>query len=147
MSKGMKRVAAAFVVALAGAQLVPSSRTNPPTVASRTIGAHAGTTSALAAVLDRACRDCHSNETAWPAYSRVAPVSWLMVYGVNKGRKAVNFSEWSAYTPDEQRMLLALSCQDASAGKMPGPYSWIRPDTRLSTQDVDTICAATGERR
>jgi hypothetical protein len=141
----MKRMAMALVVVLAGAQLVRPSRTNPPTVASRTIRAQAGTPGALSDVLDRACGDCHSNQTVWPAYSRVATVSWLMVYGVNKGRRAVNFSEWARYTPEEQRILLALSCQDASAGKMPGVYSAIRPETRLSARDIDTICAAKGD--
>jgi hypothetical protein len=41
-----------------------------------------------------------------------------------------------------QRVLLALSCQDASEGKMPGPYNLLHPDTRLSAQDIETICAA-----
>jgi hypothetical protein len=57
-------------------------------------------------------------------------------------RKAVNFSEWAAYSPDQQRTLLAVSCDDATSGKMPGPYRLVRPETRLSVQDVETICAA-----
>ena len=130
----------AFVVVLVAAQFVRPERANPPTVASRTIRAHAETPNGLAAVLDRACRDCHSNETVWPGYTRIAPLSWLMAYGVRKGRSAVNFSDWAAYTPEQQAILLALSCQDASEGKMPGPYTLIRPETRLSAQDVETIC-------
>ena len=39
-------------------------------------------------------------------------------------------------------MLLAVSCDDAKSGKMPGPYTRLRPETRLSPQDVETICAA-----
>ena len=58
------------------------------------------------------------------------------------GRKAVNFSEWAAYPPEQQRKLLVESCQDASAGKMPGPYTLLHPEVRLSGQDVETICAA-----
>jgi len=69
-------------------------------------------------------------------------MSWLMARGVAEGRKAVNFSEWGAYSPEQQRTLLSVSCQDASTGKMPGPYTWLRPETRLSAQDVETICAA-----
>ena len=142
MSKRMKYAGVVFVLLLAAAQFVRPERVNPPTVAARTIRAHAGTASGLAAVLDRACRDCHSNETVWPRYARIAPVSWLMAYGVREGRKAVNVSEWAAYTPDEQQILLALSCQDVSEGKMPGAYALIRPETRLSARDVETICTA-----
>jgi hypothetical protein len=65
-----------------------------------------------------------------------------MAYGVTRGRNAVNFSEWATYSPERQRILLALSCQDVSEGKMPGPYTLVRPETRLSRQDVETICAA-----
>jgi hypothetical protein len=66
-----------------------------------------------------------------------------MAYGVREGRKAVNFSEWTGYSPEVQRMLLAASCQDASKGKMPGsPWTLLHPEARLSAQDVETICAA-----
>jgi hypothetical protein len=65
-----------------------------------------------------------------------------MAYGVNEGRKAVNFSDWAGYSPGQQRKLLTDSCQDVMAGKMPGPYPALRPETRLSSQDIDTICAA-----
>jgi hypothetical protein len=65
-----------------------------------------------------------------------------MAYGVTAGRRAVNFSEWGAYQPERRQRLLAESCQDASNGKMPGLYSLVRPETRLSARDVEVICAA-----
>jgi len=142
MIRRLKQTAIVFVVVLATAQLVRPERANPATDASRTIQAHMGTTSGLVAVLDRSCRDCHSNGTVWPWYTHIAPASWLMASGVTKGRQAVNFSEWAAYSPEQQRMLLALSCDDVTSGKMPGPYTLLRPETRLSAQDVETICAA-----
>jgi len=142
MAKRLKQAAVVFVVVLAAAQFIRPDQTNPATDVSRTIRAHAGTGSELAAVLDRACSDCHSNATVWPWYTQVAPVSWLMAYGVAKGRKAVNFSEWAAYSPEQQRLLLATSCDDVTHDKMPGPYTLVRPETRLSAQDVETICAA-----
>jgi glutamate synthase domain-containing protein 2 len=60
-----------------------------------------------------------------------------MAYGVTKGREAVNFSEWGTYAPEAQRTLLSASCQDVSDGKMPGPYTLLRPETRLSAQHVE----------
>ena len=47
----------------------------------------------------RACRDCHSNETVWPWYSYVAPVSWLVSSDVNEGREHLNVSDWDR--PDQ----------------------------------------------
>ena len=141
MARRLTRIAAVFIVIFAAAQLVRPERTNPPTDASRTLQARLGTTSDAAAVLDRSCRDCHSNSTEWPWYTNVAPLSWLAAQGVNAGRQAVNFSEWSAYSPAQQQTLLAASCDDASTGKMPGAYTFLRPETRLSPKDVETICA------
>ena len=142
MSRRLKQAAVVFIIVLAAAQLVRPERTNPTTDVSRTIQAHMPTGSGLVAVLDRSCRDCHSNGTVWPWYTQVAPLSWLMAQAVREGRNAVNFSEWAGYQPAQQRLLLALSCEDATNGKMPGAYTRLRPETRLSPQDVETICAA-----
>ena len=141
MRRRLKQATVVFVV-FAAAQLIRPERANPATDTARTIQAHVGTTSELAAVLDRSCRDCHSNNTVWPWYTQISPLSWLMARGVAEGRKAVNFSEWASYPPDVQRTLLSVSCQDATRGKMPGPYTLVRPDTKLSPQNIETICAA-----
>jgi Haem-binding domain len=142
MSRPLKQAAVVVVIIFAAAQLVRPERASPPINASGTIQARVGTVSGLVSVLGRSCRDCHSNRTVWPWYTQVAPASWLMAYGVTKGRKAVNFSEWDAYSQEQQRILLALSCPDVTNGKMPGVYTVPHPETRLSAQDVQTICAA-----
>ena len=51
---------------------------------------------AVAATLRAACYDCHSHETRWPWYSRLAPVSWLIASDVNEGREHLNLSDWPA---------------------------------------------------
>ena len=142
MSRRLKQAGIVFVVVFAAAQLVRPERANPSTDASRAIEANVHSASGLVPILNRSCGDCHSNATVWPWYSQVAPLSWLMSYAVREGRRAVNFSDWGAYSPAQQEMLLALSCQDVSDGKMPGSYALLRPETRLSAQDVATICAA-----
>jgi hypothetical protein len=143
MSRRLMQAAMVFVVVFAAAQLVRPQRANPPVDAGRTIQAHVGTASGLAAVLDRSCNDCHSNRTVWPWYTQVAPMSWLMAYGVTEGRKAINFSEWAAYPPERQRQLLIESCREVSEGEMPSkPYTLLHPEARLSAQDIETICAA-----
>ena len=140
MSRRLK-ITIIFIVVLAAAQLVRPNRTNPATDPNHTIQAYLGTQSGLVAVLDRSCGDCHSYGTVWPWYTEIAPASWLMAYGVNAGRKSVNFSEWASYSPQTQLALLSASCQDATTGKMPGVYTLLRPETRLSAQDIETICA------
>lgn len=141
MSKRWKQALAVLAIVFVAAQVIRPDHTNPSIDPGRTIGAQQGASAAVA-VIERACSDCHSNGTVWPWYTQVAPVSWLMVYGVRKGRKVVNFSEWAAYPPEVQQALLAASCRDVSTGKMPGPYTLLHPEMRLSGEDVETICAA-----
>jgi len=146
MSRRLKQAAVGFVAVLLAAQLIRPERANPPIDPNHTIQAQVGTASGLVAVLDRGCGDCHSNRTVWPWFTQVAPLSWLMAYGVKQGRQAVNFSEWTAYEPSRQRELLVQSCQDVSHGKMPGGlYTTLRPQAKLSVKDVETICAAAGQ--
>ncbi len=142
MKRRLKQAAVVLVAIFAAAQLVRPERANPVTDESRTIQAQVGTANGLAPVLNRSCSDCHSNATLWPWYTQIAPVSWLMAYGVNKGRDAVNFSEWAAYPRPQQRVLLIESCNAVTQGRMPGAYTLLHPEMRLSAQDVDTICAA-----
>ncbi|HJZ72049.1 MAG TPA: heme-binding domain-containing protein [Vicinamibacterales bacterium] len=142
MRRRLAQATVVFVVIFAAAQLVRPSPANPPTDGTRTIQADE-TTKGLTTVLDRSCGDCHSNATVWSSwYTQIAPLSWLMAHEVTKGRQAVNFSEWAEYSAAKQRILLAASCNDAKSGKMPGPYTFFKPETRLSGQDVETICAA-----
>ena len=145
MSRRLKQAAAVLVILFAGAQFIRPSRANPPVDTTRTIAAHVEKTSTLPAILDRSCADCHSNATAWerlPWYTEIAPLSWAMARGVSEGRKAINFSEWGGYSRTARQTLLSVSCDDVSSGKMPGPWTLVHPETKLSAQDIATICAA-----
>jgi hypothetical protein len=73
-------------------QVVPygHSHTNPPPTGEPTWDSQA-----TRDLVHRACFDCHSNETVWPWYSNVAPMSWLLARDVNGGRRHLNFTEWN----------------------------------------------------
>jgi len=139
------QVVIVFIILFAAAQLVRPGMTNPPIDANRTIQAQMGKASPVVAILDRSCRDCHSNATVWPWYTQVAPLSWLMAGGVAKGRKVVNFSEWGGYSPNLQRTLLFDSCDATSSGRMPGAWTVLHREAHLSPKDVETICLAARE--
>jgi hypothetical protein len=74
-------------------QLIPLDRSNPPVVKEPNWDSQQ--TRALAV---RACFDCHSNETKWPWYAYVAPVSWVVVHDTQEGRGYLNFSDWGKGT-------------------------------------------------
>ena len=89
------------------------------------------------AVLRRACYDCHSNETRWPIYSRIAPGSWLMARDIHNGRNHLNFSEWADVDEDERQDDLENCWEQVESGEMP---KWFyifpfHPDAKLSAGD------------
>jgi mono/diheme cytochrome c family protein len=85
----MKKFIAVLVVIIVGIQFIPIERINPPVQSD--IDAPAN----IKAIFKKACYDCHSNETNWAWYTKVAPASFLAVNDVNDGRKHLNFSEWN----------------------------------------------------
>ena len=85
----------------------------------------------------RACFDCHSNETKWPWYSHVAPVSWLVQRDVEKGRHEMNFSEWDR--PQDEAHEAAEMVRE---GKMPLSYYLpTHPDAKLTPAEKETLIA------
>ena len=132
---------AAVILSALAIQFVRPARTNPPTDPSRTLAAHTTIPSEAADVLDRACRDCHSNDTRWPWYTNVAPVSWYVIDHVNHGRRHFNYSDWSRYDPHEAEGLLKNACALARKESMPLPaYVRMHAAARLSDRDIAALC-------
>ena len=83
----------------------------------------------------RACYDCHSNETVWPWYSRIAPVSWLVRGDVNEGRRKLNFSEWDRVQKEAWE-----SSKTVRTGEMPlWRYTVARSHARMSAAERQTL--------
>jgi len=119
---------------LALAQAVPYGRShaNPPVRAEPR-----WSSTATRALAQRACFDCHSNLTTWPAYASVAPVSWLVQRDVDGGRSALNFSEWNL--PQDG----AGDAAEAVAGGSMPPwyYTIMHPKAKLSGADRQALAA------
>ena len=95
------------------------------------------------AIMRRACFDCHSNETRWPLYSRIAPSSWLMSRDVHNGRNHLNFSEWGDVDEDERQDDLENCWEQVESGEMP-PWFYVFPmhsAAKLSSSDKETLKA------
>lgn len=92
------------------------------------------------AILNRACVDCHSNETVWPWYSKIPPVSWQIRNDVDLGREVMNLSQWRELTPEEQRAFASQMAFAARTHLMPPPkYLWLHREARLSEADLNVL--------
>ena len=129
-------------------QLKRPARTNPLIDQAQTIQTRTQMTPQVAAILDRSCRDCHSNNTEWPWYSNVAPVSWWLTDHVHTGRKDLNLSEWGKLDRDRQSKKLQQMCDEVADGQMPlSSYLPMHPQAKLSDEDKKAICAWTEAER
>jgi cytochrome c551/c552 len=127
-----------LVVALAGAQLVPVSRTNPSP------GGEIKVPVEVAPLLRRACYDCHSNQTVWPWYSRVAPASWLVAHDVRHGREDLNFSTWTDAKATKRTKKLLKVAEEVREGEMPPwYYALVHPEARLTAAERTVLEAWT----
>ena len=125
-----------IVVVLIGIQAVPVDRSNPP------VAGEIAAPADVRPILRRACYDCHSNETVWPWYSRVAPVSWLVASDVHEGRGDMNFSAWDRMTPERQARRLREAAKRVADGDMPPwTYRLMHRGARLSAEDRATLRA------
>lgn len=120
-----KLLAAAVFIGMIVIQFIPSSfqRTNPPVT-----GEPPWSSPGTRATFMTACGDCHSNETVYPWYSRIAPVSWLVEKDVREGRRHFNISEWDRTARGGED-----AAEEVQKGSMPvGPYLLLHPDANLN---------------
>jgi hypothetical protein len=123
---------AVLLVAFLAIQLVPYGweHPNPPVVAEP-----AWPDPEAEELARTACYSCHSNETDWPLYSYVAPMSWLVRQDVEQGRDELNFSEWDGDADH--------AVDEVAEGSMPPDrYTLIHRDADLSTEERERLLTA-----
>lgn len=133
MKRVLVGVGTVLGIALVAIQLLPApSHANPPVV--REPAWDSPRTRELAA---RACFDCHSNETKWPWYSNVAPISWVVGNHVEEGRTKLNFSTWD--NPGEDAHEAAEVVEE---GEMPlWDYVLMHPEAKLTAAEKADLIA------
>ncbi len=130
-----------LILVFVGLQFFRPDRTNPPIDLSQTIEATVEIPEDVKLVLARSCKDCHSNETVYPWYSNVSPVSWFLADHIEHGRSHLNLSVWNTYDATKKAHKFEEICDMVKSGQMPLPsYLWIHRDAALSTADVQLLC-------
>jgi len=144
MKKNLQRLLLVLGLALIAMQFFGPEKTNPAVDETKTIAAAAPMPPEVAAILTRACYDCHSHQTRWPWYSNVAPVSWFVIGHVNDARQHLNFSEWATYNPKRMKRKLEEIKEEVEDGAMPLPsYLPLHPAAKLAPEDVQALSAWT----
>lgn len=96
--------------------------------------------SEVKSILDKACMDCHSNNTAYPWYSKIQPVDWWMTHHVNEGKRELNFDEFATYNLRRQYHKLEEVMKQVKDNEMPiSSYTWIHKDAILTTAEQNGL--------
>lgn len=122
---------------LVAIQFIRPGRNNQPADPAVDLQAVLHPPAEVSALLKEACYDCHSNETRYPWYAQVAPVSWWIANHVVEGREHLNFSEFGRLPAEDAAEAIEESIETIDEGNMPLPsYTWLgmHPRARLSAQ-------------
>ena len=96
--------------------------------------------SEVADILRKACYDCHSNETVYPWYSHIAPVSFLVKRDTEEGREELNFSYWNKLKKSKKAKALDEIAEEVQEGEMPmGIYTNIHRDAKLTEKEKEVL--------
>lgn len=128
LKKIIKIIAIVIVSLVVLIQLVPYGRShdNPAVVAEPQ-----WSSPQVREIAVRACYDCHSNQSKWPWYSNIAPVSWLVAHDVEEGRSELNFSRW-----DVKQRHIKDAAEEVLEGEMPmWEYLLVHPEAKLSADE------------
>ena len=107
----LKYILITLIVVLIGIQFIPVERINPPVTSEITAPPE------VKKILKESCYDCHSNETDWPWYSYVAPVSFFVANDVNHGREHINLSEWDKVKMEDRIKVKEEMWEEVEEGK------------------------------
>lgn len=129
----IKVLSIAAVVMAAAIQFIPYGKdhTNPPVVSSPQWDSPR-----TKELFTRACADCHSNETKYPWYSHIAPVSWLVMHDIEEGREKLNLSMLGV----QKKNKVKDASDEIKEGEMPIlPYLLAHPEARLSDTEKQEL--------
>lgn len=139
MSKS-KLILAIVVIVFVLLQIVPSGRPETTMENNNDLFVNNQIPDSVSTLMRKACFDCHSNESKYPWYAYVAPVSWLVNRDIRKGRKHLNLSEWESLSKMDKASVLDDLSEAVSEGEMPMPiYVLMHPEAKLTKADRELL--------
>ena len=138
--KLIKKIALGLLAVLVLIQLVPVDRSVPEYEPNQTLVELTKAPESIQTILKNACNDCHSYDTNYPWYSKIAPVSWWIQDHIKEGRSHLNFSIWGSYKPKKAAHKMEECAEDVGEGKMPmNNYTWMHSEAKLSDAQLSEL--------
>jgi hypothetical protein len=129
----MKKIILGIVVLLVLIQFFRPEKNSSTGISENHISKKYATPEEVKIILDKACYDCHSNNTKYPWYANVQPVAWWLDHHVDEGKGEINFDEFLTYPPKKARHKMEEVNEMVKEGEMPlNSYTWVHKDAVLT---------------
>ncbi|PKP10327.1 MAG: hypothetical protein CVU08_13745 [Bacteroidetes bacterium HGW-Bacteroidetes-3] len=138
--KLFKKVFLFLLIAFVGIQFMPTIRNQNNEVLETDFTKTFTVPTNIQNLLKNSCYDCHSNNTNYPWYNKIQPVSWFLEHHIKEGKKELNFSEFGGYSERRQKSKIKSIISQVRDDEMPlWTYTLIHRDTKLSEDDKKLI--------
>ena len=122
-------------------QFFQIDKTNPEIVQAETLEAIISIPPDVKIILEKACNDCHTNNTRYPWYSYFQPSGWFLKDHVEHGKQHFNMSKFATYDARKQAKKLEEICEQVESGEMPLPsYLYIHREAVLTDTEKKALC-------
>lgn len=137
-----KKILWGLLIVIIGIQFIRPARNEAAAIAANDISKFYHVPANVQNILQRACNDCHTNNTIYPWYTNIQPVGWWMQDHVNEGKRELNFSEFGTYAPKKQDHKMEEVIEMVEHNEMPlDSYTWMHGDAKLSTEEKTALIA------
>lgn len=141
MRSALKVVLVILFLIFAGLQFLRPNFVNPPIIESNTLESDLNVPNEVNAILQRSCKDCHTNKTNYPWYANIQPIGWYLANHIKEGRRELNFSEWKNFSNQRKRRKLKEICEEVESREMPlRSYLLVHREAWLSDEDIRILC-------
>ena len=134
--KWIKKIVVVVLVALVGIQFFPAKRNQDKTILNSDFTKIYDVPENIQNTLKTSCYDCHSNNTKYPWYNKIQPITWLLENHIAEGKAELNFSEFGFYSKRRKKNKLKSIASQVKDNEMPlSSYTLIHSDAKLSEKD------------
>ena len=134
--KVVKKVLILLLIVFVGIQFVPTNRNQSTEILDTDFSKTFEVPQDVQQLLETSCYDCHSNNTNYPWYNKIQPVSWFLEHHIEEGKEELNFSDFGSYSGRKQKSKLKSVISQIEDDKMPMPsYTFMHADAKLSEAD------------
>lgn len=129
-----------MLLVFVGIQFIPTTRNQSDIVPPTDLMEVYNVPEKVEVIFKTSCYDCHSDNTMYPWYNKLQPVSWIMEGHIKKGKAELNFNEFGSYSERRQKSKFKSILSQVKDGDMPlTSYTWMHREAKLSENEKKAL--------